>query len=265
MSQKTTKYLQHRFIQTFGIIVLVLALVRCVFPGDSKENHATTERASDNSGTSNQFVMYSNADMTADGDKSDLEEESYVADTDSLVAFDGNNYSEAFNDSNHVQLVAANKWGVTPVQNRKDAEARKDEVVYVGMSPFYDMAYLDASIPYLVPRAYVLLQDISVNFMDSLRSKGMPLHRVMVSSVLRSQDDVARLRRTNKNAAEQSCHLWGTTFDINYSVFLPVGYRALPAERLKKVLGQVLSDLHLQGRCYVKHEVKQPCFHITVR
>ena len=28
-----TKKLKHRYVQTFGIIVMVLALVRCVFPG----------------------------------------------------------------------------------------------------------------------------------------------------------------------------------------------------------------------------------------
>jgi hypothetical protein len=27
----------------------------------------------------------------------------------------------------------------------------------------------------------------------------------------------------------------------------------------------VLRDLKKQGRCYVKHEVKQACFHITAR
>ena len=38
-----------------------------------------------------------------------------------------------------------------------------------------------------------------------------------------------------------------------------------PSMILKAVLGEVLRDLKKQGRCYVKHEVKQACFHITAR
>ena len=34
-------------------------------------------------------------------------------------------YTAAFPDTNAVQLVAAQKWGVTPVKNREDAESRK--------------------------------------------------------------------------------------------------------------------------------------------
>ncbi len=264
------------FILVFCGIVLLLVLIKLIFPGICKKHEQNdNDKEDDNSVEVTQQDVVpdksssTHAFLVADADESNTSKPVVdmmdYTDVDSMVAFNGANYLEAFNDSNHVQLVAAQTWGVPPVKNRKDAEARKDEVVYMGMSPFYDVAYLDASIPYLVPRASLLLHDIGVNFFDSLQSKGMPLHRVMVSSVLRSEEDVARLRRGNKNAVEQSCHLWGTTFDINYTVFLPVGHRAMPAEKMKRVLGEVLSDLHLKGRCYIKHEVKQPCFHITVR
>ncbi|MBQ2002670.1 MAG: hypothetical protein II240_05185 [Bacteroidaceae bacterium] len=36
-------------------------------------------------------------------------------------------------------------------------------------------------------------------------------------------------------------------------------------ERMKKILAQVLLDLRMQGKCYVKHERMQACFHLTVR
>ena len=178
-------------------------------------------------------------------------------------------YPVTFNDSNHVQLVAAQQWGVSPVKDREDAEQRKQELVYIACSPYYDVAHLDASIPYLVPHAAILLQDIGIAFTDSLLARNMQSYRIVVSSVLRSEADVVRLRRTNKNATEQSCHLYGTTFDINYTVFHPVGSsREVDRDmeiRLKKILGQVLNDLRSQDRCYVKYERVQPCFHITVR
>nr|MCR5158787.1 DUF5715 family protein [Prevotella sp.] len=175
-------------------------------------------------------------------------------------------YAKTFPDSNHVQIKAAQQWGVSPVKNRADAEERKDEVVFMGSSPYYAVAHLDASIPYLVPRAAILLQDIGRTFLDSLQVKGLPLHLMVVSSVLRTEQDVARLRQRNKNATEQSCHLYGTTFDINYNVYKPVNpAREIPGDKLKFVLSEVLRDLREEGRCYVKYEVLEPCFHITVR
>ena len=180
-------------------------------------------------------------------------------------------YKVAFPDTNAVQLRAAQKWGVTPVKNRADAEARKKELVYIGSSPYYHVDPLHQSIPYLVPRAAVLLQDIALAFFDSLYVKDVPLNRLIVTSVLRTQEDVARLRRFNGNATENSCHLYGTTFDICYNRYETVESPDGPPRRqvrndtLKYVLSEVLRDMREQGRCYIKYEVKQGCFHMTVR
>ena len=180
-------------------------------------------------------------------------------------------YAEAFPDTNAVQLMAAQQWGVEPVKNRADAEARKKELVYMASSPYYHVDPLHQSIPYLVPRAAVLLQDIGHAFFDSLYIKGIPLHRLIVTSVLRTQEDVARLRRFNGNATENSCHLYGTTFDICYNRYETVEppdgprRRAVGSDTLKYVLSEVLRDMRQQGRCFIKYEVKQGCFHMTVR
>ena len=174
------------------------------------------------------------------------------------------NYQTAFPDSQAVQIVAANRWGVRPVKNRDDAEARKKELVYVGESPYYHVDRLSSSIPYLVPRAAVLLQDIGQAFYDSLYVKGVPFNQLIVTSVLRSMDDVARLQRHNQNATERSCHLFGTTFDICYNRYHPVA-QYVRDDTLKWVLSEVLRDKREEGRCYVKYEVKQGCFHMTVR
>ena len=163
-----------------------------------------------------------------------------------------------------MQILAANKWGVRPVKNREDAEHRKKELVYIAANPYYHVDRLKSSIPYLVPRAAVLLQDIGQTFYDSLYAKGVPLNKLIVTSVLRSMDDVAKLQRHNQNATENSCHLYGTTFDICYNRYHPVG-RYVRDDTLKWVLCEVLRDIRRQERCYVKYEVKQGCFHITVR
>ena len=174
------------------------------------------------------------------------------------------NYKVAFPDSQSVQIVAANKWGVRPVKNREDAEARKKELVYVGESPYYHVDKLNSSIPYLVPRAAVLLQDIGQAFYDSLYMKGVPLNQLIVTSVLRTKEDVARLQRHNGNATDNSCHLYGTTFDICYNRYHAID-REVRNDTLKWVLSEVLRDIRRDKRAYIKYEVKQGCFHMTVR
>lgn len=182
-------------------------------------------------------------------------------------------YSEAFPDGQDTQILAAQKWGVSPVQNRSEAENRKAELVFVGSNPYFYVEPLYQSIPYLVPRASSVLQDIGRCFFDSLQLKGLPLHRIIITSVMRTKDDVARLRSHNGNATENSCHMYGTTFDIAYNRYLRVeendsAYskrRTVADVRLKQILSEVLNDQRKNGNCYVKYEVKQGCFHVTVR
>jgi hypothetical protein len=180
-------------------------------------------------------------------------------------------YKNCFPDSNALQLEAARRWGVPPVKNRADAEARKKELVYIAASPYYHVDRLRQSSPYLVPRAAILLEEVGKVFFDSLYIKGVPLHRLIVTSVLRTQEDVQRLRNVNGNATENSCHLYGTTFDICYNRYETVENPDGPArnkvrnDTLKFILSEVLRDMRERQRCYVKYEVKQGCFHMTVR
>ncbi|MCR5132170.1 MAG: DUF5715 family protein [Prevotella sp.] len=181
-------------------------------------------------------------------------------------------YSDAFPDLQEVQVISAKKWGVTPVQDRAEAESRKAELVYVGSNPYFFIEPLYWSIPYLVPKAAVLLQDIGRNFLDSLQVKGLPSHKIIVTSLLRTKEEVARMKHYNGNVSENSCHMYGTTFDIAYNRYLrveedrPYSKQNTVADvRLKQILSEVLDDLRKEGRCWVKYEVKQGCFHATVR
>ena len=184
--------------------------------------------------------------------------------------FSVSRYTDAFPDSQQVQILAAEKWGVSPVRDRRDAEARKRELVYMNASPYYHVDKMYRSIPYLVPRAVVLLNDIGRAFYDSLQLKGIPIHQFIITSVLRTQEDVKKLRNYNGNATENSCHLYGTTFDICYNRYKTVEppgerRRQVRNDSLKFVLSEVLNDMRRNNRCYIKYEVKQGCFHITVR
>ena len=180
-------------------------------------------------------------------------------------------FKNTFPDMNDVQMAAATKHGVSPVKNREEAEKRMKELVYVGASPYFHIDKLNSSIPYLVPKAALLLHDIGAAFFDSLYVKGIPLHKIIVTSVMRTKDDVVKLRNRNQNATENSCHLYGTTIDVCYNRYMtiedPEGprRRAVRNDTLKWVLSEVLRDFRQDNRCLIKYEVKQGCFHMTVK
>lgn len=181
------------------------------------------------------------------------------------------NYTDAFNDMNDVHLITALSIGQPLCADRAEASSNLDRYVYVGASPYYDMEKLTYSVPYLVPRAAVLLEEIGRNFLDSLTSKGIPFHKMVLTSVLRTDDDVARLKRHNANASDNSCHRFGTTFDIAYNSFYRVQDPDGPEQQewgageLMPILAEVLDDQHRLGTCYIKHERRKHCFHITCR
>lgn len=178
-------------------------------------------------------------------------------------------FETSFPDLNDVQLATAQRLGIPHIENRDEAVRRLKELVYVGDNPFYTIQPLHQSIPYLVPRAATLLDEIARAFNDSLVTKGYEPHKLLVTSVLRTKDDVSRLRRMNHNASENSCHQYGTTFDISYNRFLQINEDGSSEIRwvtvFKSILAEVLEDQRLRGTCYVKYEVKQSCFHITAR
>ena len=280
----------------FAAIVILLALVRLIFPsvaaprvaaGEIQNDSTLVEPVAEEAET--KTVETKQAEKEIAEDKPAAKEAPLPASTEPIPLSkpskffnaDGTlvkhrilsvpSYKEAFPDSQSVQYASARRWGVESVQNRQEAESRKRELVFVGSNPYFFVDKMNRSIPYLVPRAAVLLNDIGRAFFDSLQMKQVPLHKVIVTSVLRTKDDVEKLRNYNKNATENSCHLYGTTFDICYNRYKTVQdpdgpkRRQVQNDTLKWVLSEVLNDMRRNGRCYVKYEVKQGCYHITVR
>ncbi len=207
----------------------------------------------------------------------------YAGDSVSALEFDIEKKTEVkgvlsfmndFPDANDVQIIAAKKNGVNPLRSRKELKPYLDahKLVYIGASPYFVVDDLSHSIPYLTPKTYQLVNTIALNFIDSLISKGEQPHMLMVTSVLRTQDDVSKLRRGNRNSVENSAHCYGTTVDITYNRFIPiVSDKRKPIIvdrydfRKKQVLSEVLRDLRVQGLCYVKYERRQACFHLTLK
>lgn len=173
---------------------------------------------------------------------------------------------KVFNDSNYIHLGVARKYGITPIMKISDAWNLKVPVIRVVPTETYYIDELTYSLPYLVPRAKKLLDDIAQTWKDSLTARGGGDYRLKVTSMLRTPATIKKLRRRNTAAVDSSAHQYGTTFDISFVKFVcdnPSNPRT--AEDLKNLLAEVLYDLREAGRCYVKYEHKQGCFHITTR
>lgn len=180
-------------------------------------------------------------------------------------------YKRSFPDLNDKHLEVAKTVGIRPLEDREEAESMKEKLTYITDNEFYVVDSLAHSIPYLVPRASALLDTIGSNFLDSLAAKGLNPNQVIVTSVLRTQSDVKRLRRRNGNASANSAHCFGATFDVSWKRFKKVEdengrpLQDVGSDTLKLVLSEVLRDLRQAEKCYIKYELKQGCFHITAR
>ena len=173
------------------------------------------------------------------------------------------NYQATFRDLNDKHVSAARRWGIKPIQSDEELEKQMKKLEKITSCRWYDIDDLTHSLPYLVPRAAKLLETIGRNFRDSLDSKGLPDRKIIVTSVLRTNSGVKRLRKKNLNASANSAHMFGTTFDIAYARY--VKGKEEERDKLKTVLAEVLRDLMEDKKCYVRYEFKQGCFHITVR
>ena len=180
-------------------------------------------------------------------------------------------YKRSFPDLNDKHLEVAKAVGIRPLEDREEAESMKEKLTHITDNEFYVVDSLTHSIPYLVPRASALLDTIGSNFLDSLAAKGLNPNQVIVTSVLRTQSDVKRLRRRNGNASANSAHCFGATFDVSWKRFKKLEdedgrpLQDVGSDTLKLVLSEVLRDLRQAEKCYIKYELKQGCFHITAR
>ena len=173
---------------------------------------------------------------------------------------------EIFNDSNALQLEAAEKNGFQPVTSLRDAYHINKPLIRIFSCDAYMLDDLSASVPYLVPKAAQLLKEIGYAFQDSVKKRGGKAYRIKVTSVTRTVYSVSKLMRRNRAATENSCHRYGTTFDISWVKFDCMDpSMVISLEDLKNILAEVVLDFRRQDRCYAIFERKSGCLHITVR
>ncbi len=174
-------------------------------------------------------------------------------------------YAKIFNDVNETHLDKAKAVGLKKIPEKRD-DINTAQLTQVLDSDFLVLDELRYSVPYLTSNAARELNHIARAFHDSLARKQFPLYKLVVSSVLRTEEDVTRLRKSgNPNASDNSAHCYGTTFDITYTRYhrdVETDEFMQPFE-LTKVLAEVLRDEKAAGRILAKYEKKEHCFHIT--
>lgn len=188
------------------------------------------------------------------------------------VAYPGRTFSYAhkFSSINATHLKVAKRKGLSSIpRTRKDAMKQKGQLKRISTCSNYVVDELTHSIPYLRPYAAEELDRIAADFADILKRNDLPHYRFIITSVLRTEEDVKSLQRSgNVNSTTHSAHCYGTTFDITYVRFDHDDMRDpnyMTDDNLALVLAQALLNEQRAGRVYVRYERVQHCFHVTCR
>ena len=174
-------------------------------------------------------------------------------------------YAKLFADLNDAHLRVARQLGLSEIPKTREDFSHRG-LVKIEENEYLVVDDLQYSIPYLTEGAAEELQRIAKAFSDSLEAKNLLDYKLIVSSLLRTEEDVDRLRRSgNPNASDNSAHCYGTTFDITYTRYYSEDESEafMQPFELTKVLGEVLLDEKNAARCLVKYEKQEHCFHIT--
>jgi hypothetical protein len=198
---------------------------------------------------------------------------------------------------NATHVAAARNNGVGPVRDSTHLAALVQRGALVQLpdsTEWWVLRELNQSLPYVTPGTKAALEEIGRRFHARLDEHGLPPFRLDVTSVLRTDQQQAALRRRNPNASQTtSSHEFGTTLDIAYLSFAApkvlderslgaasgdqpgpdlraeltarldtLGTRYAP--HLEGELGAVLQQLQRAGMVLTLRERTQPVYHITV-
>lgn len=144
----------------------------------------------------------------------------------------------------------------------------QQKIVLIEPCSFYTIDRLTHSYPFAVAEVQSFLNELGKRFQQRLSNTKLADTKFQLTSLLRTEHSLKRLRRINRNATKNSTHLHGTTVDIAYDIFFDAALKphdSIVTNYLKEQLAAVLIAMRNEERCWVKHERFQPCFHVVVR
>ena len=133
---------------------------------------------------------------------------------------------------------------------------KKGRLVQVTSGRFYFVQPLSYSKPLLLPKGHAFIEELGRRYYEKCKADSVKYIPFTISSLTRSNESVRRLMKSNSNSIKNSAHLKGKTFDVNYRAFNNNHTQT-------KIFIDVLNDLRLKRKCYVKFE-RNGCLHITV-
>lgn len=182
-------------------------------------------------------------------------------------------------DVNDEQIAEARRLG-----QRVSGEAEIERLRRAGrLVPLGDstghwvLREMQHSVPFVTPDTHRMLTQLGDRFHARLDSLGLPRFRMKITSVLRTDETQAELRRINPNASRiVSAHEFGTTVDVSHERFaVPDSTSGAESEMLEELgkehsralqaeLGRAILEFKERGALRVMMEDRQPVYHMTV-
>ncbi len=143
---------------------------------------------------------------------------------------------------------------------------KEEKLVRIEENEYYCLDTMYYSYPFLTLKSKLLLDTIGEIFQRKLENTGLECTRFTITSMLRTTNSIARLRKWNRNSIQNSAHLHGTTFDISYKTFFASrDLTPIECNYLADALAKTIWELRCEKKCWATYETWQTCFHVVVR
>ncbi|HVN57823.1 MAG TPA: DUF5715 family protein [Bacteroidales bacterium] len=163
----------------------------------------------------------------------------------------------------------AKRTGIKECSDEDDIRQRLKEgsLVRISSGRLLTVEKLSYSYPCLTPDSRDLLEEIARRFREKASQAGLMGSRFIVTSMIRTTDQMKLLRKINSNASANSPHLNGNAFDISYIRFKTRKLFMTECDRrfLKEALAEVIVELRDEDKCWATYERNQSCFHVVAR
>lgn len=190
---------------------------------------------------------------------------------ESMIARSSKGYQERYKDKNSRHLEAAQCWdkkypSVLPLFDI-DKLALLSELKSIQSSELLIVSPMRYSRPLLQEEAVQILEEIARRFQKKLQSAELPMYRIVLTSGTRSIKSQSSLEKVNDNAATESAHWYGYTFDISFGTFVKRQFwsSSVSGDVLKELLSEVIWEMREENTIWVIPEYGPSCFHITLR
>lgn len=178
-------------------------------------------------------------------------------------------FSRKLNDRIVDYSAAAKLKGIKVCKDENELKKRISEgkLVQVKSGNSYVVEKMTFSYPCITTDSKLLLDEIARRLGEKSSQKGLKGVRFYITSMTRKADNIKSLRRFNRNASENSPHMYGNAFDISYKRFIARKWILTNCDKkfLKEALAEVIWQLRAENRCWATYEKVQNCFHVVSR